>query len=381
MAEKDRLVTLSNRLSILAVEPYYGGSHRAVLDGLVARIDADWTLLTLPPRKWKWRMRGAAITLADELNARPAGDRGRGFDLVFASTFINLCEFFQLSGGVLQGVPSILYFHENQLVYPNRHLAEWDFQFPLTNITSALAVDSCVFNSEWNRDRFLEEIPGFIKNFPDALPKNISERIARKSEVLAPPFDTADFDAVSPVRSSRTRIVWPHRWEHDKNPEEFVQAIDILASEGLDFEVVFAGQVFRDVPEAISQALDRMGDRVVMFDAPGDRAKYARLLRSCDIAVSTAHNEFFGIAMMEAAYAGCYCVVPDRVAYPEHYPTYHRYSGVGELVELLRRLVTDRPTVGSLSSYATGFTFESLVPSYVDLFYRVSGIDRSPASP
>ena len=55
-----------DRLSILALEPYYGGSHRAVLDALAAHVDADWHLLTLPARKWKWRMRGAAITFAEQ---------------------------------------------------------------------------------------------------------------------------------------------------------------------------------------------------------------------------------------------------------------------------------------------------------------------------
>ena len=360
------------RLSILAVEPYYGGSHQAVLDGLVQGVDADWTLLTLPARKWKWRMRGAAITLADELHALIQSDTSLHFDLVLSSTFINLSEFVQLAGSPLMGVPSIVYFHENQLVYPNRHIAEWDFQFPLTNITSALAADRCVFNSRWNLDRFVGEIPGFIKNFPDALPKNIAERIERKSEVIPPPFDSSAFDLFQPIRSPRVRIVWPHRWEHDKHPEEFVEAVDRLASEGLEFEVVFAGQVFRDVPTVISEALERLGDRVVVFDSPGDRMRYAELLRSSDIAVSTAHNEFFGIAMMEAAYAGCYCVVPDRVAYPEHYPVQHRYNGVGELVDLLRKLVIDRPQVGTMSTYAGQFTFEALTQEYCDLFGRIA---------
>ena len=67
-------------------------------------------------------------------------------------------------------MPAIVYFHENQLVYPNRHTAEWDFQFPLTNITSALSAESCVFNTRWNLEQFVAEIPGFIREFPDHHP-------------------------------------------------------------------------------------------------------------------------------------------------------------------------------------------------------------------
>jgi hypothetical protein len=127
------------RLRILALEPYYGGSHRAVLDGLTERIDAEWKLLTMPARKWKWRMRGAAITMAEQAadiaGARPHADANAPFDLIFASTFLNLAEFKGLAGPAIASVPAIVYFHENQLAYPNRHTAEWDFQFPLTNIT------------------------------------------------------------------------------------------------------------------------------------------------------------------------------------------------------------------------------------------------------
>ena len=236
-----------SRLRILALEPYYGGSHRAVLDGLSERLEAEWTLVTLPARKWKWRMRGAAITMAEEVR-RITSERGPAadppFDLIFSSTFLNLAEFRGLMPEIAR-VPAIVYFHENQLVYPNRHTAEWDFQFPLTNITSALSAERCIFNTEWNRTRFLEEIGPFLRQFPDHRPIGVAEKIAAKSEVLPPPFDPAAFDASPAVRGDRTRIVWPHRWEHDKNPEEFFRAVEVLAAEGLDFEVAVAGQAFR----------------------------------------------------------------------------------------------------------------------------------------
>ena len=56
-------------MRILALEPYYGGSHRAFLDGWVAHSRHEWTVLELPAYKWKWRMRHAAITLADRVAA------------------------------------------------------------------------------------------------------------------------------------------------------------------------------------------------------------------------------------------------------------------------------------------------------------------------
>ncbi len=361
------------RLRILALEPYYGGSHRAVLDLLSQHVAADWMLLTLPARKWKWRMRGAAITMAQQarVHAAQAGD-GAPWDLIFASTFLNLAEFRGLCGHRIAAVPAVVYFHENQLSYPNRHSAEWDLQFPLTNITSALSAQACVFNTRWNRDQFLELIPGFIRQFPDHHPKGLAEKIAATSRVIAPPFDPTPFDVALPTRGSRCRIVWPHRWEHDKNPEQFFAAVMQLAKEGLDFEVAVAGQSFRETDELMRTAAQTLGTRLVHCDQPSTRGEYAQLLASSDVAVSTALNEFFGLAMVEACYAGCSPVVPDRLAYPELYEPRFRYSDTQQLAGLLRTHIQDRPSPGSARALSERYTIASLAQKYSELFAQMT---------
>lgn len=57
-------------LRVLFLEPFYGGSHRAFADGLVAHSSHRIELHTLPARFWKWRMRGAALHFARRV-ARP----------------------------------------------------------------------------------------------------------------------------------------------------------------------------------------------------------------------------------------------------------------------------------------------------------------------
>jgi glycosyltransferase involved in cell wall biosynthesis len=358
---------------VLVLEPYYAGSHRAVLDGVLARLADGWNadVLTLPARKWKWRMRGAAINMADR--AREMHAAGVRWDLVFASTFVNLAEFKGLAGEAVAGVPSVVYFHENQLLYPVRHEAEWDLQFPLTNITSALAADRCWFNTAWNLDGFLSEMPGFLKRFPDHQPKRVVERIRAKSSVLHPPFDPAAFDALPPARAAHPRIVWPHRWEHDKDPDTFFEAVAALAAEGLDFEVAVAGQAFADRSDCFAEAQATLGQRLVHIGEPGSREDYARLLRSSDIAVSTAVNEFFGIAMLEACYAGCFPLVPDDLAYPELYRPEFRYRGAQELQARLRSLVAERPAPGAARDLGEAHTFDALMPAWREAFDRVSG--------
>jgi glycosyltransferase involved in cell wall biosynthesis len=342
-----------------------------VLDALVTHIGWDTDLLTLPARKWKWRMRGAAITMARE--AADLAAAGTRWDLLLCSTFLNLAEFKGLAGAAVSGVPSIVYFHENQLAYPVRFEREWDFHFPLANITSALAADLCLFNTGFNRDGFVDEIPAFLARFPDHVPEGVSEAVAGRSEVLPPPFDPAPFDLHPPERGNRCRVLWPHRWEHDKAPEDFFDVVRRLVDEGLDFDVAVAGQSFGDTKEWFERAAEGLGDRVVHLGEPEGMDAYARLLASSDIAVSTAVNEFFGLAMMEAAYAGCRPLVPDRLCYPELYPSAMRYEGLGQLEAELRSLVLERPPAGEARALAARYTIGELAPRYEDVFGRVAG--------
>jgi glycosyltransferase involved in cell wall biosynthesis len=309
--------------------------------------------------------------------AHPAGEPerprpGASWDLIYASTFVNLAEFIGLAHDAVAGVPAVVYFHENQLLYPVRQTAEWDYQFPLTNITSALTATRCLFNSDYNLGGFLREIPGFLREFPDHRPTGVVDTIAAKSSVLAPPFDPTPFDASPPSRGVRPRIVWPHRWEHDKDPESFFSAVETLAAEGLDFEVAVAGQSFRETEPLMAGAAASLGNRLVHIGEPGSREAYARLLASSDIAVSTARNEFFGLAMMEACYAGCAPVVPDALAYPELYQPQQRYGTPGELVARLRGLVSHRPEAGQGRALAEQYTFDALTPRYAQVLREVA---------
>ena len=56
-------------MDVSLVEPFYGGSHRAWADGYAAHSMHDVTLVTLPAENWRWRMRGGAVALADQVGA------------------------------------------------------------------------------------------------------------------------------------------------------------------------------------------------------------------------------------------------------------------------------------------------------------------------
>ncbi len=300
-------------MKILALEPYYGGSHRAFLDGWSARSRHSWTVLHLPAYKWKWRMRHAAVTMADAVAQRTAD--GQRWDLLFASDMLNLAEFVGLAPPAVQRLPSVAYFHENQLTYPVSHESERDYHFALTNMTTALAADGVWFNSAFHRDSFLQALPVLLRKMPDHQPFDAVQRIAAKSCVRPPGIE--DFPPRGQRNPGPIRILWAARWEHDKNPETFFEALKIIQAQGIDFRVSAIGQRFRQVPPIFARAQDHFAAHIDRWGYQDTRAEYRAALCEADVMVSTAQHEFFGISVVEAVAAGAYPLLPTRLAYPE----------------------------------------------------------------
>lgn len=300
-------------MRILALEPYYGGSHKAFIDGWSAISRHDWTVLELPAHKWKWRMRHSAVTFADEVSVRAA--HGQEWDLVFCSDMLNLAEFLGLVPPGIRQLPAVIYLHENQLTYPVRFETERDYQFAVTNMTSALAADSVWFNSAFHRDSFLDALQAFLGRMPDYQPTEAVARIRSKTLIHPPGV------SVTVRRGQRkpgpVRVLWAARWEHDKNPQDFFEALKILESRGIGFRLSVIGEQFREAPEVFEWARQHFAEHIDRWGFQRSRADYEGALAEADVFVSTAEHEFFGITAVEATLAGAYPVLPRRLAYPE----------------------------------------------------------------
>jgi glycosyltransferase involved in cell wall biosynthesis len=332
----------ARRLRILYLEPFETGSHAAFTRSLTGGLAADWTVLTLPGRHWKWRMRGASAWLALE---HPTELRGP-FDVLVASAYLSLAELVGLAPA-LAAVPRLLYFHENQLAFPVRaeFACERDLHFGMTQLVSALAAERCAFNSAWNRDSFLGAARELLDRMPDAVPATWLERIAERSTVLPLPVELPDHPGAAgcevpagPERAAGPLLLWNHRWEHDKGPEAFFAVLQRLAEREVPFRVAICGERFREVPAVFEAARERLGTRLVQFGFEPDRRTYLDLLARAQLVVSTALHEFFGLAVLEAVHLGARPLVPDRLCYPELYPAEFRYADDATLADELERL-------------------------------------------
>lgn len=298
----------------LALEPFYGGSHRAFLDGWAAGSRHRLEILSLPATHWKWRMRHAAPTFAGQIAERwAAGERWHG---IWCSDMLDLATLRGLLPAPLAALPAVVYFHENQLTYPVREERERDLHFAFTNLTSALAATEVWFNSEYHRDEWLEALGPWLRRMPDHRPEAAAEEIRRRARVvppgIAPPSKRSGVRRPGPLH-----ILWAARWEHDKGPETFFRALEILADSGTGFQLSVLGERFPQEPEVFERARKAFGEKILHWGFLASREEYLDVLATADVAVSTARHEFFGIAVVEAIAAGCFPLLPRRLAYPE----------------------------------------------------------------
>jgi len=319
---------------VILLNPYSAGSHAQWAQGLAREWPAaaarcggelEVEVFSLPGRHWKWRMHAAALVLVERM--LESGALNQVVDAFIVTDMLDVAQFRAALPPGMRDVPVVVYFHENQLTFPphpERPEVEWDRHYAWLNLTSAWLADAVWFNSHYHRQIFLEAVPAFISSFPSPRPRNAAERIAKKSNVVriglendvleAGKLDLPGcFDAGPPV------VVWNHRWEYDKGPAAFLSCLDAAVAAGLDFRLAVMGQSFDRVPAEFAQMKERHAHRILVWGHRELRREYVEVLRSADLALVTAHHDFFGISVLEAAAAGLGVIAPNELAYPEHF--------------------------------------------------------------
>ncbi len=342
-------------MNITLIEPFFTGSHAAWATAYARHSAHHVTLLSLSGNYWKWRMHGGAVTLARKFlktDGQP--------DLILATDMLDLTTFLALTRRKTAAIPAAVYFHENQLCYPwsptDRDVVhQRDHHYGFINYASALAADLVLFNSAYHHQAFFDALPRFLRHFPPPREEPTVDTIRRKSRVLHLGLDLQKFDAPEcrPEEKedpySKPIVLWNHRWEYDKNPEEFFQALIRIDAQGIDFQVAVLGEQFGRNEPVFDSAREKLKDKIVHWGYAEDFARYARWLHRADIIPITSRQEFFGASLVEAVYCGCYPLLPKRLTYPELFPydTHPElfYRDFDDLVEKLSRALRSMGTI------------------------------------
>ena len=326
---------------LLILEPFYGGSHKQLLDTLTAELaPGSWSLVTLPDKKWHWRARTSALRLSQDIPPDTSS-----YSTLLASSVLSLAELLGLRPDLAR-LTKLVYFHENQLSYPVQVLyctvlcctvlsctvlrysvqavKDRDFQFGYNQVTTCLCADTVLFNSEYNRDSFISNIPKFLSLQPDHRPdhRQIVSKIRDISQICyfplklpARPASVCRRDGGDSEASEQPRplhIVWPHRHDHDKDPATFCRVVTRLHEAGHSFTLSVLGEEYSEVPpemRAMQQLLGAAG-KIATWGHLSAAGGYHATLAAADVVVSTARHETYGVAMLEAAWLGCYPLAP-----------------------------------------------------------------------
>ena len=363
-------------MNIVLLEPFMVGSHASWSRQYAAFSRHHVEILGLEGKYWKWRMHGGAVSLARQFIERDLRP-----DLLLASDMLDLTTFLALTRRQTGVIPCALYCHENQLSYP------WspddadpglqrDAHYCFINYTSALTADRVFFNSDYHRKDFLAELPNFLKTFPDHRGLETVGEIAQKCHTLSLGLDLNRLAAWQPSSEDVSCggkvpiILWNHRWEYDKNPDDFFRALFVLQQRGIDFKLVVLGESYQKQPAIFAEARQRLDGQILHWGYADDYADYVHWLWLADILPVTSIHDFFGISVVEAVYCGCFPLLPERLAYPEHldrnlFPGCY-YQNFDDLVAKLATLCLAQQAndVSSMRDAVSRYDWSAMAPRY-----------------
>ncbi|MFW6415631.1 MAG: tRNA-queuosine alpha-mannosyltransferase domain-containing protein [Thermodesulfobacteriota bacterium] len=350
-------------MRILLLSAYDTPSHSNWCKGLQQHLpELDWNYITLPPRHFPWRIRGNPISWYATCNQ----ELDRSYDIVLATSMVDLATLCGIFPGLGRAC-RIVYFHENQFAYPlSKSPKRGTVEPMMVNLYAALSADKVVFNSEYNLNTFLRGARDLLKKMPDLSFPGIISEVEKKSWIIPVPVQDFDLESRNNERIPNS-LVWNHRWEYDKNPDDFFQACYYLKSWDVPFKLIVMGQQFRQHPGEFDRAREQLRDNILVW---GEQSKedYCSWLGRGEWAVSTANHEFQGVALMEAVRAGNIPVVPDRLSYPEFFRARYRFGQNAEdlanfLKENLQKKLLSPPDLH-------GFSWKDLAPEYRALFQK-----------
>ncbi len=321
---------MSRQLDILALEPFYGGARRSMLDSLSRCSRHRWTLLKLPARKMERRLLVAATWFAEHLSRNAVGN----VDLLFTSEALNVADLFRLVPW-LSRMPSVVYFHDNQLPEPDAY--RLDTPTDLVNLNSAMAASEIWFNSLFNLRSFLGRASGVVARHRELQVRNPLPGLTGKAQLVPPPIDMAVLHEMAGQagvkRDPRAVLVDSRGGDH----KVISTALASLEKRNEKVRVSVIGKV-KGVPES-----------KVTILAEKDESSHLRTLLEAGVLVTARPGAATDELAVRALASGCHPILPNSGIYPElipesmHKMCLHDGSADSMVDRLLDTWYLDRP--------------------------------------
>ena len=305
---------MSKQLDILALEPFFGGGRRHMLETLIHYSRHRWTLLKLPPRRIERRLTAAAHWFAEQLSRHWVGR----VDLLFTSEALNLADLYRLMPQ-LSSKPSVVYFHSNQL--PHQHVKS-DNPLDTANLNTATAASEIWFNSMFHLQDFFGRAAALVTRHPELSGRDPMPELGGKSQLMPPPVD---FNLINelvahgpPARDERQIFVDTR----DANVKVLNAALQHINRRGEKYKLVTIGPV---------EDLDPEQPRMTLPET--DEAAHVMAMLQSRIFVSAKDGCPCDYRAVRALAAGCWPIVPHSGCYPELLPkkihNHTMYDGTG----------------------------------------------------
>lgn len=292
---------MSSQLDILALEPFFGGPRRAMLETIMRYSRHRWTLLKLPPRRIERRLAAAAHWFAEQLSRHWVGR----VDVVFTSEAMNLQDLMR-QVPELRSKPAVVYFHDDQLP-PVGQRAESPFH--LVNLSSANAATEIWFNSVYHLKTFLQKATSLVELHQELAGRNPLPELAAKTQLVPPPVDLAMTHEIGAERAIERdpRLLFVDT--RDARVPVLNDALMALTRRGERFRLVTVGPV---------EGLDDELPRVTVGEE--DEPSQIRALHEASVMVSARPGASADLHAIRGLHVGCWPIFPNSGVYPELLP-------------------------------------------------------------
>jgi glycosyltransferase involved in cell wall biosynthesis len=209
-------------------------------------------------------------------------------------------------------IPLVGYTHGSHWDPTDTYRTEHYPGMAFSDLGNLLALDTVFVVSDYMREVLVDNVT--------SLNPSVGEDLNQRLRVAPLPIDHARIDAACALaqrqNDDRLTLVFNHSSSSAKGPQVLAKALPELLDDFPELVCHFTRAVPWDsVGEPVRRLVAHYPGRVILHGDLPVSAYFDLLVRS-DLQVSCATHESFGVATVEAMYAGCCCIVPRIGVFP-----------------------------------------------------------------